>query len=111
MSITDISLVKEHLRIDPNTGEDVTLAAYLEAAEEAACEYLNRFVCATQNDVDAAVSEGKPSPMLVNPGFTAAVLQLVGQMYFEREDTPAAQNQFSQAAYRLLDPFRVGMGV
>lgn len=111
MGIVDIALVKSHLRLDSDAPDTDLVLAYLDAAEEAAIEYLNRNVYKTPQDVTDAENRGEDRPMLVNPSFVAAVLQAVGQMYFDREDEAAAQNRFPQASRRLLDPFRIGQGV
>lgn len=109
--IVDHLLVRAHLRLDEDADDDALVAAYQDAAEEAAAQYLNRNVYKTPQDVTDAENRGEDRPMLVNPSFVAAVLQAVGQMYFDREDEAAAQNRFPQASRRLLDPFRIGQGV
>ncbi len=109
--IVDTALVKAHLRGDDDAGDDSLIAAYQAAAEEAAAQYLNRSVYATQAEVDAAIAAGEDRPLLANASFTAAVLYMVAAAYNKREDVTDGANQFPQESRRFLDPFRVGQGV
>ena len=111
MSIVDIDLVKGHLRLDSDADDGDLVQAYLDAAEEAAIEYLGRSVYATQPEVNNAAEAGEDRPMLANASFTAAVLYMVAAMYHKREDATNGANQFPQESRRLLDPFRIGQGV
>lgn len=109
--IVDVGLVKAHLRVDSDAGDDALIAAYQGAAEEAAIQYLGRNVYATQAEVDAAVIAGDIDPLVANASFTAAVMYAVAAMYAKREDATADVSQFPQESRRFLDPFRVGQGV
>lgn len=109
--IVDHLLVRAHLRLDEDADDDALVAAYQDAAEEAAAQYLNRSVYATQAEVDAAIEAGEDRPLLANASFTAAVLYAVAAMYSKREDATAGLSQFPQESRRFLDPFRVGQGV
>lgn len=111
MSIVDLALVKSHLRVDDDAGENALIAAYVDAAEGAASDYLNRNVYGTQEDVDSAIERAEDRPMLANPAFTAAVLFIVADMYANREAGANVQPQLSDRAIRLLTPYRVGWGV
>lgn len=111
MSITDLSLVKSHLRVDSGTDEDTLLSAYLDAAEDAAIQYLNRNVYATENEVDAAIENGEDRPLLANAAFTAAVLYMVAEMYAKREDGAGDKPHLTRESIRFLDPYRIGWGV
>jgi len=111
MAITDLSLVKAHLRVDTGTDEDALLAQYLSAAEDAAIQYLNRSVYKAQSEVDAATENGEDRPMLVNSSFTAAVLYMVAEMYAKREDGAGDKPHLTRESIRFLDPYRIGWGV
>lgn len=111
MGIVDIELVKSHLRLDSDAPDTVLVQVYLDAAEEAAIQYLNRSVYATQDEVDTAITNGEDRPLLANAGFTAAVMYAVAAMYYSREDSRAASGQFPQESRQFLDPHRIGQGV
>ena len=110
MTILDTNMVKLHLHVDHDTEDDL-IKIYVQAAEEAAMEYLNRQVYKEQTEVDAAIDDGADRPMLVNASFKAAVLYAVGAMYMTREDASAKDNEFPQYSRRCLDPFRIHQGV
>lgn len=111
MSMIDLALAKAHLRVDDGSCEDSLILAYLEAAEDSACRYLNRNVYATVEDADEAKANGDETAMSINSSFIAAVLLIVGDLYENREVSSGADPKINDRAIRLLTPYRVGWGV
>lgn len=111
MSLLDISLVKQHLRVD-DSDSDTLIAAYQAAAESIVTEYVDR---------DVYISGDSPTTtdefaMEIEPPMVAAILLLIGDLYAAREtdDTDASrkpslvQNAVLPRAVRaLLAPYRV----
>ncbi|MGV3679772.1 MAG: head-tail connector protein [Acidovorax sp.] len=79
-----------HLRAD-GAGEDTLISGYLEAAEEAAADYLNRKLYATPEDLEAAVTAGTAGedPLVISPVVRSAILLTLGHLYANREDVVA----------------------
>ncbi|WP_238541913.1 head-tail connector protein [Acidovorax sp. CF316] len=98
-----------HLRAD-GAGEDALITTYLEAAEEAASDYLNRKLYATQDDLDAAVlaETAGLDPMVMGPAVRSAVLLILGHLYANREDVVAGVTvaELPQGSKALLRPHR-----
>lgn len=115
MSLLDISLVKQHLRVDDNDS-DTLIAAYQAAAEAIVAEYIDREVYA---------SGDSPEPtdefaIELQPPITAAILLIIGDLYAAREtdDTDAARKPtlalnavLPRAVRALLAPYRVWRSV
>lgn len=107
MSITTLAEAKAHLRVD-STDEDTLIQLYLNAAEKAAANQLNRNLYASSvgSDTDGLV---------MTDAVKAAVLLLVGHWYDNREAVTAVQGtnikELPLAFTWLLDQERIGMGV
>jgi hypothetical protein len=111
MSLLDLDLVKQHLRVD-DSDSDALIAAYQAAAEAIVVEYVDR-------DVYAAGDSPGPTDdysMQIEPPMVAAILLLIGDLYAQRETEDAdaarkptlAQNAVLPRAVRaLLAPYRV----
>lgn len=111
MSLIDLTTAKLHLRVDDDA-EDALIGLYIEAAETAAVDFLNRNVYATLDDLVAADEAPEALPMIVNAAVRAAILLILGHLYANREDVVAtAVNKLPMGAYSLLYPHRVGLGV
>ena len=102
-----LELVKQHLRVDDDQDqEDFLIQAYIDAAGQAAQDYLCRRVYATAQDIP----DGDPG-LALNSAITAAVLLMVGDMYAHRERFQQGLTvAVPDAAYRLLRPHRLVQG-
>ena len=99
MSITTLAEAKLHLRVD-GADEDTLIQTYLDAAEAAAAQYLNRALYASDVGTDA-------TGLVMTKDIKVAVLLQVGAFYADREDlveTPTGSRV-------LLNPYRIEMGV
>jgi uncharacterized phage protein (predicted DNA packaging) len=107
MSITTLAEAKLHLRVD-GSEEDTLLQLYLNAAEKAASNQLNRALYATTAGEDA-------DGLVMTDAIKAAVLLLVGHWYANREAVTAVQGtnirELPLAFSWLIDQERYGMGV
>lgn len=111
MSLIDLATAKLHLRVDDDA-EDALIELYIEAAETAAADFLNRNVYATPDDLAAADEVPEALPMVVNAAVRAAILLILGHLYANREDVVStAVNKLPMGAHSLLYPHRVGLGV
>jgi hypothetical protein len=86
--------VKTYLRVDDDGVEDATIQAMLDAATQAALDYLN---------LDA-LPDPVPAPV------DAAILLMTGDLYANRERQSDTQLFANETYERLLAPYRV-MGV
>lgn len=90
MSIS-LDLVKTHLRIDDDTGEDELLQLYLDASTEAATQYIG---------ID---SLPEPLPKSIEAG----ILMFIGTLYAARQDvTETQRHEVPQAITRLWGVYR-----
>lgn len=112
MSLVDVPTAKLHLRVD-DSAEDALIQLYIDAAEASAVEFLNRNVYADQAALDAAAEEPPAEPMVVNAAVKAAILLLVGHLFHNREEAAVGVSVAALPvnSQRLLQPYRVGMGV
>lgn len=112
--LVDTTTARLHLRVDGNQ-DDVLIALWLGAAEQAAAEQLNRKVYPDTATLAAAVLDGTAGsdPMVVNDMIKAAVLLTLGHLYANREsvNTGSTATALPRGVDDLLQPFRVGMGV
>lgn len=111
--LVDMTLAKDHLRVDPDS-PDTSVSVYLGAAQEQAEAFLNRRVYAKPEDLAAAVLNGSAGidPMVVNDSIRAAILLILGHLYANREDVGLQQAyELPMGARSLLWPYRVGLGV
>lgn len=102
-----LELVKQHLRVDDDHAqEDVLIQAYIDAAVQAAQDYLCRRVYATAQDIP----DGDPG-LALNSAITAAVLLMVGDMYANRERHAGSITVVVlDRAQALLRPHRIVQG-
>lgn len=112
MSLVDLEAAKLHLRVD-GEDEDAIIQIYLDAAEQAAIDFLNRNVYVDQDALDAAAEPPEAMPMVVNAPIRAAVLLVLGHLYANRENsvTGVSAQDLPMGAHALLWPYRVGFGV
>lgn len=111
MSLIDLATAKLHLRVDADD-EDAVIKIYIEAAENAAIDFLNRNVYATQAELEAAGEPVEALPMVINSAVQAAMLLTLGHLYANREAVVStAANTLPMGVHSLLYPHRVGLGV
>ncbi|GGI16438.1 head-tail connector protein [Oxalicibacterium faecigallinarum] len=114
MSIIDIEIAKNHLRVDDGDDGDL-IQMYLDGAEDAAEQFLNRRVFKDADALQAAVIAGNAGelPIVMTPSMKNAVLLILGDLYANREDTVIGTIVASlpRGAQALLQPYRVQMGV
>lgn len=112
MSLIDLSTAKIHLRTNGD-GEDELIGIYLDAAESAAVEFLNRNVYATQDELDEAAEPAEACPMVINGSVKAAMLLILGHLYANRENSVVgvSSQDLPMGAHSLLWPYRIGLGV
>ncbi|BBP95961.1 hypothetical protein BSFA1_10900 [Burkholderia sp. SFA1] len=105
-----------HLREDAGVADSL-VALYLSAAIQSACDYLNRQVFATAEDMAAAVLAGTAGtdPIVINDAIRAAILLILGRLYAFREDvvagTASSVVELPAGSKQLLQPHRTGLGV
>ncbi len=102
MTLLDIALVKQHLRVD-FADDDTIIAAYQAAAETIVAEYIDRELVAA-GDMPATVDG-----IAVTPAITVAILLLTAAMYENSDADAAAQRDavLPQGVRALLAPYRV----
>lgn len=100
-----------HLRADAGLEDDL-ITLYASAAEQAAIDYLNRQVYATQAALDADQANAGESPMVINFAVKAAMLLILGHLYANREDAVvgATAAALPMGARMLLRQHRVRPG-
>jgi hypothetical protein len=114
MALVSFELAVGHLRTDVGA-EDELIQLYLDGAQQAAIDYLNRKVFATQEELEAAEAAGTAGelPMVANSAVKAAILKTLGDLYANREDSVigATAVELPLSARRLLRPHRIVPGV
>ena len=101
MSIVTLAEAKLHLRVEPDmTDEDTLIQTYLDAAEAAAAQYLNRALYASDVGTDTA-------GLVMTNEIKIAVLMMVASWYFGREGI----EDMPKGSRVLLNPSRIEMGV
>lgn len=112
MSLIDIETAKIHLRTNGD-GEDDLISIYLDAAESAAVQFLNRNVYANQVDLEQAEEPAEACPMVINGPVKAAMLLILGHLYANRENSVVgvSSQDLPMGAHSLLWPYRIGLGV
>ncbi len=103
-----------HLRAE-GAGEDALITSYLEAAEEAAQDYLNRKLFPTPEALQEAVTAGSAGldPLVISPVVRSAILLTLGSLYTHREDMVAGVTvaELPLGAKSLLRPKRRSPGL
>ncbi|KRC30679.1 head-tail connector protein [Acidovorax sp. Root217] len=103
-----------HLRA-VGAGEDALITGYLEAAEEAAVDYLNRKLFATPEALHDAVTAGTAGedPLVISPVVRSAILLTLGSLYTNREDVVVGVTvaELPLGAKSLLRPKRRSPGL
>ena len=99
MSIVTLAEAKLHLRVD-GADEDTLIQTYLDAAESAAAQYLNRALYETSVGTDT-------TGLVMTKDVKVAVLLQVGALYADRED----MTEMPTGSRVLLNPYRIEMGV
>ena len=101
MSIVTLAEAKLHLRVEiDETAEDTLIQSYIDAAESAAAQYLNRALYASDVGTDA-------TGLVMTKDIKVAVLLQVGAFYADREDLV----EMPTGSRVLLNPYRIEMGV
>jgi hypothetical protein len=112
VELVTIEQARQHCRAD--SSDDSLLEIYVDAAELAAQDFLNRRVYPEEDALAAAVLDGTAGddPILTNASINAAVLLIAGHLFRNREAvTGETANQLPMGAHSLLWPHRVGLGV
>ena len=99
MSIVTLAEAKLHLRVD-GADEDALIQTYLDAAEAAAQQYLNRALYETSAGTDT-------TGLVMTKDVKVAVLLQVGAFYADRED----MSEMPTGSRVLLNPYRIETGV
>ena len=113
MSQIAIDVAMQHLRADSD--DQVHVQLLLDAAEQAAQDYINRKVYKDTAALATAVLAGEAGddPIIMNAAVTAACLLILGTLYANREDevvgVSTAKLPFGSRS--LLTPYRIGMGI
>lgn len=115
MNLVSLDEARFHLRVEPDYPAE-QIALYLAAAEEAAEQFLNRRVFASQPELDAAVAADPDLvggyPMVLTTGIKVAVLLIAGHLHANRENTSATKLEaIPMGAHSFLWPYRKGLGV
>ena len=112
MRLVTLEEARAHVHSFPH--DDPQLTLYVNAAEQAAEDFLNRRVYADVDALAEAVLDGSAGddPIVVNDAIRAAVLLIAGHLFRNREEvTGDTVNQLPMGAHALLWPHRVGLGV
>jgi hypothetical protein len=99
MSIVTLAEAKAQLRVD-GAEEDTLIQSYIDAAEAAAAQYLNRALYASDVGTDT-------TGLVMAKDVKVAVLLQVGAFYADREDLV----EMPTGSRVLLNPYRIEMGV
>ena len=99
MSIVTLAEAKAQLRVD-GAEEDTLIQSYIDAAESAAAQYLNRALYETSAGTDT-------TGLVMTKDVKVAVLLQVGAFYADREDLV----EMPTGSRVLLNPYRIEMGV
>lgn len=110
MSVIPIEVALAHLRLDDDTDRTM-VDIYLAAAEDSAAQFLNRQFYPDQAALTSATERGDADSkaIVIEPSIRSAVLLILGDLYENRGDDPSAD--MPKVARRLLDPYRVELGV
>ena len=101
MSIVTLAEAKPQIRVElDETAEDGLIQAYLDAAEAAAAQYLNRAIY----ESDVGTDE---TGVVMTWDIRVAVYLILGALYFDREGA----EELPKGARVLLNPYRLEMGV
>ncbi|WDU60955.1 head-tail connector protein [Pseudomonas poae] len=113
MSVIDIDIAMLHLRAEPV--DQPLVQRYLDAAEDAAMQYLQRRFFASTSDLEQAVLAGDAGhdPLLITPSILAACLLILGHFYDSRIDlfSETGRTDLPTGSRSLLAPFRRNLGV
>lgn len=102
MSLVTIAEAKEHLRVDFDD-DDMLIQLYLDAAEVATANYLER-------ELNEFLTGGESAVM--NPVIKVAILLQTGHLYRNREAvTDKPTTELAMGVKWAIDPLRQGMGV
>ncbi|MGJ3500341.1 head-tail connector protein [Piscirickettsia salmonis] len=97
----DLSLLKNHFRIDDNS-EDDYLEFILAAALQAAEDYLDRAIVNNTDDLEAIENS-----VLINKSIEIAILMSAGHFYENRESTSTLTvKEVPMSTHFLLNPHR-----
>ena len=99
MSIVTLAEAKAQLRVD-GAEDDTLIQSYIDAAESAAAQYLNRALYETSAGTDT-------TGLVMTKDVKVAVLLQVGAFYADREDLV----EMPTGSRVLLNPYRIEMGV
>lgn len=109
MALLDLDVVKGHLRVF-HDDEDMMVAVYQAAAEDAIVNYLDRPVFDTNTVLPGEEDEGyDATAIIITPSITAAILLHAAEL-FERREPPEkneGEAMLSPSIRRLLAPYRV----
>ncbi|AXO90849.1 phage gp6-like head-tail connector protein [Pseudomonas parafulva] len=113
MPFISMTLARSHLR-DPGD-DDPYMQLLIDAAEEAAMDYINRRVYPDAVAMQAAVASGEAGafPMVATSAIKSACLLILGHLYANREDVVVGtiSTEMPRGSQALLTPYRVGWGV
>lgn len=107
MTILDLTIAKQHLRVE-GADDDAVVEVYLGAAEAAATQFMGRMIY-----VDEAAIGDDATGIAINFAITAAILLICGSLYANREDAVIGVSvaELPGGSKMLLQPYRIGMGV
>lgn len=109
MSLIDLALAKQHLRIDGNDAEDEIIMLYLDAAQDAAEQFLGRKLYPQ----DAALPADDPNGLVIPASAKAAILLTLGHLYENREAVNVGNivTEMPMGVQSLLWPYRTDIGI
>lgn len=109
MTLIPLETARAHLRTGPGDEDDL-ITLYLQAAEQAAADYLNRKIYADQAAMDEALAADTAGedPMVINAAVQASILLTLGHLYANREAvvTGITVAPLPFGAHALLRPHR-----
>lgn len=111
MTVIPLDTAMLHLRAEEDDRAQVQLL--LEAAEDAASQFINRRFYADAMEAASVANSAGTAPIVINPSITAACLLILGSLYANREDVVVGTitSELPMGSRSLLTPYRVGWGV
>jgi hypothetical protein len=105
--LISLELAKSFLRVDADDEDDL-IELWIEHAELAVSQYINRKIYSTDVELSEASDE---SGIVVDSKIKAAMLLLIGMLYEKREVSSLKLDELPRGITFHIDPYRIEMGI